>query len=121
MDYTFDKSLILSKQAEIDVLFLKGKRVKNPVFTILYRETPFLKVPFQVLISVPKRKIKKAVNRNYIKRCIREVIRLNKPLLGQKESSTQSTMLYAIVYNSNEKLEFGKVEKHLIQLLHKLQ
>ena len=31
MDYTFDKSLVLSKQTEIDTLFSKGKRVKNSV------------------------------------------------------------------------------------------
>ena len=67
MDNTFDKSLVLSRQTAIDDLFNGGKRVRNSVFTILHQEIPFIDVPFQVLISVPKRKIKKAVNRNYIK------------------------------------------------------
>ena len=62
MDYTFDKSLVLSKQTEIDTLFSKGKRVKNSVFTILYREIPLIEAPFQVLISVPKRRIKRRFN-----------------------------------------------------------
>ena len=70
MDNTFDKSLVLSKQTAIDGLFHGGKRVRNSVFTIIHQNIPFLEVPFQVLVSVPKRKIKKAVNRNYLKRCI---------------------------------------------------
>lgn len=121
MDYTFDKSLVLSKQTEIDALFLKGKRVKNSVFTILYREIPLIEAPFQVLVSVPKRKMKKAVHRNYIKRCIREVVRKSKTLFEQKEIAGQSSLLYGIVYNSEKKLEHVEIEKHLLQLLQKIQ
>ena len=78
MDYTFDKSLVLSKQTEIDTLFSKGKRVKNSVLQFYIEKYRSLKLLFQVLISVPKRRIKKAVQRNYIKRCIREVLRKTK-------------------------------------------
>ena len=121
MDNTFDKSLVLSRQTAIDDLFNGGKRVRNSVFTILHQEIPFIDVPFQVLISVPKRKIKKAVNRNYIKRCIRQVLRKSKTLLIQKNNSSESSVLYAVVYNSNEILDFCDLEKHLIHLLNKIQ
>ena len=121
MDNTFDKSLVLSKQTAIDGLFHGGKRVRNSVFTIIHQNIPFLEVPFQVLVSVPKRKIKKAVNRNYLKRCIREVIRKRKTLLIQANNSTESTVLYAVVYNSTEILDFSDLEKHLIHLLNKIQ
>jgi ribonuclease P protein component len=121
MDNTFDKSLVLSRQTAIDDLFHEGKRVRNSVFTIIHQKIPFIEVPFQVLVSVPKRKIKKAVNRNYLKRCIREVIRKRKTLLIQTNNSTESTVLYAVVYNSTEKLDFSDIEKHLTHLLNKIQ
>lgn len=121
MDYTFDKSLVLSKQTDIDALFSRGKRVKNSVFTVLYREIPLIESPFQVMVSVPKRNIKKAVHRNYIKRCIREVIRKSKTLLIQEEFTGHSSVLYAIVYNSSKQLEYVEIEKHLLQLLQKIQ
>ena len=121
MDNTFDKSLVLSRQTAIDDLFHGGKRVRNSVFTIIHQKIPFIEVPFQVLVSVPKRKVKKAVNRNYLKRCIREVIRKRKTLLIQTNNSTESTVLYAVVYNSTEKLDFSDIEKHLTHLLNKIQ
>ena len=120
MDYTFGKSLILSKQTDIDELFAKGKRVRNSKYTILYRQVPMTDVPFQVLISIPKRKIKKAVDRNYLKRCIKEVLRKNKVLLIEKENSNQKSLLFAIIYNTHDKLDYEKVEKHLIDLIHKI-
>ena len=121
MDYTFDKSLVLSKQTEIDILFSKGKRVKNSVFTILYREIPLIDTPFQVLISVPKRRIKKAVQRNYIKRCIREVLRKNKVLLIHKGVPLKKAVMYAIIYHTSNKLTYGEIEKQLIVLLQKTE
>ena len=121
MDYTFDKSLVLSKQTEIDTLFSKGKRVKNSVFTILYREIPLIDSPFQVLISVPKRRIKKAVQRNYIKRCIREKKKKNKVLLIHKGVPLKKAVVYAIIYNTSNKLTYGEIEKQLIVLLQKTE
>lgn len=119
MDYSFSKSVILSKQIEIDELFSKGKHIKNRTFTILYRLIPKIDAPFQVLISIPKRRIKKAVDRNYLKRCVREILRKNKELLKAQENSDQKTLQIAIIYNSNIRLEHAKIEKNLIDLLHK--
>lgn len=55
----------------------------------------------QVLISVPKRKVKKAHERNRIKRLIREAYRLNKHALKDVLERTESKMYLAIVYNAS--------------------
>ena len=120
MDYSFSKSYILSKQIEIDELFANGKRSKNQVFTLLYQKVPSTVVPFQVLISVPKRNIKKAVDRNYLKRCIREVIRKNKELFVHSENLAEKSVHFAIIYNSSSKLKYSSIEKKLIDLLIKI-
>tara|TARA_B100000963_G_scaffold328333_1_gene316739 strand:+ start:1007 stop:1396 length:390 start_codon:yes stop_codon:yes gene_type:complete len=120
MDYSFSKSYILCKQIEINELFSKGKRVRNQAFTILYQKVPRNGSPFQVLISVPKRKIKKAVDRNYIKRCVREVVRKNKELLVFEENDSEKSVHFAIIYNVDSKLDYSNIERHLLDLFNKI-
>ena len=120
MDYSFSKSHVLSKQIEIDELFSNGKRIRNQAFILLYRKVPITVSPFQVLISVPKRKIKKAVDRNYLKRCVREVIRKNKELLVCQENVAEKSVHFAIIYNVNSRLDYSNIEKHLVDLLKKI-
>ena len=120
MDYSFSKSYILSKQIEIDELFTKGKRIRNHAFTMLYQKVPLTISPFQVLISVPKRKIKKAVDRNYLKRCVREVVRKNKELLICQENVAEKSVHFAIIYNVDSKLDYSNIEKHLLDLFEKI-
>jgi ribonuclease P protein component len=120
MDYSFSKSYILSKQIDIDELFSKGKRIRNQAFTMLYQKVPLTVSPFQVLISVPKRKIKKAVDRNYLKRCMREVVRKNKELLICQENVAEKSVHFAIIYNVDSKLDYSNIEKHLLDLFKKI-
>jgi ribonuclease P protein component len=79
--FGFRKSERLSKEKEIQELFDKGSSFYLFPFKVLLLRLPE-GVPFsQVLISVSKRKFKNAVDRNTIKRQIREAYRLNKHLL----------------------------------------
>jgi ribonuclease P protein component len=78
--YTFNKFEKLSHKASIDYIFQKkGKSIyKSPVLLAYYKtdlETPF---PCQLMVSVGKRKFKKAVDRNRIKRQITDVYRRHK-------------------------------------------
>ncbi|WPR73909.1 ribonuclease P protein component [Algoriphagus sp. NG3] len=70
----------------------------------------------QVLFSVSKKKIKKAVGRNFVKRRIREAYRLNKYLIP----STAPTMSIGFVYVSSELMEFSEIQTKLILALKKL-
>ena len=73
LDNSFNKKERLSKKTEIDVLFLEGKSFIEKFILIYYKKCLYDKnTPVKVMISVSKKKHAKAVDRNLIKRRLRE-------------------------------------------------
>ena len=71
-----------------------------------------LEIPVQVLISVPKKRFKRAVDRNLLKRRIREIYRLHKsedlfPFLNERSEK----IALGINYIGNEIAEYTSMEK----------
>lgn len=74
-NFKFGKSIKLCSEITISELFREGIIVYNHPLKIYYQAN---NLDFsRVLISVPKRSFKRAVDRNFIKRRIREALRLN--------------------------------------------
>ena len=67
----------------------------------------------KIFISVPKKKIKRAVDRNKIKRHIREIYRNNKNLFPIKEGTI---LLVGFVYNTKEIYGFNTLKEEIIDL-----
>ena len=72
----------------------------------------------QVAISVPKKRFKKAVDRNLIKRRIRESYRLNRSIALE-----DGVLPHAIIfiYLKGEKTNFEQIEEQMRQILAKLR
>jgi len=79
MSLTFNKEERLKHKKLIEKLFKKGHVLKAFPLKLIYLQQEHKgKYPIKIGFSVPKKKIKQAVNRNRIKRQLRESYRLNK-------------------------------------------
>jgi len=120
MDQSFGKEYKLCSLILIDKLFQEGKRLRFDPFSLVYLTGNYeFKTPFQVLISVPKKQLKRAHDRNYVKRRIREILRKNKLFLDLQQAGNNKILL-AVVYNFNQQLTFAEMEQKLVVALEKL-
>jgi len=77
--------------------------------------------PAQVLFSVSKKRFKRAVDRNRIKRISREVYRLNKQAhLYDQLNAGEKKIIISLAYIGKELPEFQFAEKKMLKLLKKL-
>lgn len=79
MSYAFGKKEKLKSDKLITKLFDEGASISDFPLRLFYVQADFPEdVVFKVAVSVSKRNIKKAIDRNRIKRLLREAYRLNR-------------------------------------------
>jgi ribonuclease P protein component len=115
MNYKFPKSEKLRLKKDIENLFKQGKKTFNYPLTLIFLtiESPEKNL---CAVSVPKKKFKKAVDRNRIKRQMREAYRLNKDKIQVDNKHFHMMFVYSI----SEKLEYSQIEKAMKKLLESL-
>lgn len=114
--YSFSKQEKLTGKKKIEELFKKGSSFYLGDFQVRHLLSADVG-PHQILISVPKRTFKRAVDRNLLKRRIREAYRLNKQLV---QTEGDGTLFIAFVYLSKEILTFDNIQAQLIKCLERL-
>ena len=76
--------------------------------------------PVQMAVSVPKKRFKKAVHRNRVKRLTREAYRKSKQDLYDELASKDKKLLLLLVYSVNELPVYSAVEGKIKLILHRL-
>ncbi len=122
MNNSFKKNEKLCSKIEIERLFTKNNIIKNYPIKILWNTTYYSEnIPAKILISVPKKRIKRAVDGNLLKRRMREVFRLNKNQLYDKINERKIQLSIVIIFQSNKILPYSEIEKALTSALDSLK
>ena len=113
--FTFRKEERLYHEKRIQELFDKGSSFYFFPFKVFVMTNPDqTHLAHQVLLSVSKRNFKRAVDRNLIKRRMRESFRLNKHLIA-----ASNKLIIAYIYSAKEILTFAQIQERLIKTLNR--
>ena len=109
---TFPKSQKLTARKDIHALLSKSAKF----FYVDYIQVRWIqanesKEQTKYLFVVPKRKIGKAVVRNYLKRCMREGVRKNKASLEILLQNNKEHLHIALIYQKNYPIQSKEIEQ----------
>ena len=118
MDYKLNKSEKLRSRIAIDHLFDDGVSLMAFPLRATFRLRPRGENPVQFLISIPKKRIRKAVNRVTLRRRTREAYRLNRNelLLAQLEQLDLGVDI-AFVYLDSKPAPYSVINEKVTTLL----
>ncbi|MEO0060144.1 MAG: ribonuclease protein component [Bacteroidota bacterium] len=121
MDFKYPKADKLKSKKTIDSLFSKGKSVARFPLRLVFVESDYgldlsTNQKLKIGVSVSKKNFKKAVDRNYFKRLLREAYRLNKYILVDNLEKPMAMMLF---YQTKERLTFQEINEKTVQLFEK--
>jgi len=115
MKFTFKKYERLYKKKDIDNLFASKKSIFSYPFKIFIKEIEKNSDSdlSKILISIPKKKFRKAAKRNSLKRLIKEAYRLNKHIIFDDDKYFH----IAFIYVGEQNVEYKSIVKQLIKAL----
>ena len=115
--FKFTKAERVTGAKRVDAIFSTGKSfISYPLRIVYLQHEQRLQPSCSILVTVPKKRIKKAVHRNCIKRLVRESYRLNKELVNEIELDEQSLDI-AFVYVKDTVSDYKEIEKAMQKAL----
>jgi len=121
VSYTFHKEERLSGKKAIADLFDRGQAFTLYPFRVFWKVSDTrMPVPARVAVSVSKRLFKKAVDRNRIKRLIKEAWRLNKHTLYKGLDQNNIQLILMLVYTQEDMPGQELITKKVKEVISKL-
>jgi ribonuclease P protein component len=129
--------MLLSMEGELHFTLTKKERLtgKNKIENLFTNGRSFIAYPLRIvfiececcseclvsiLVSVPKKRLKLAVQRNQIKRLVRESYRQNKNILTENLSLPNKQLNIAFVYVKDEVTDYVTIEKSMRKALNEM-
>ena len=117
MNFTYPKNERLKSKTIIGLLFSEGKSVSKYPLRLVYRQAEAdSEEKIKMGVSVSKKYFKRAVDRNYFKRVLRETYRLNKHLLIE---NLQEPHAFMLLYQSKDRLTYEEINLKTVQVFEK--
>ena len=117
MNQKFPKTEKLKSSKTIESLFSEGKSYSKYPIKVFFLPKENIKTNLAAF-AVPKRNFKLAVDRNRVKRQLREVYRLNKNII-EEDDGKKFAMLF--LYLGKIKPQYIELEKEMLKLFEKLR
>lgn len=121
--FSFPKEERICSKIAFDYLFKKGQSFREDVLKCVYvfdLPSHLTSSNLSVAFSVPRRKFKNAVDRNYIKRRLKESFRLHKHELKAYVDDKDITLAFILIYTKTYKTNFKRIERSVIKVMEKL-
>lgn len=119
--FTLRKQDKLKSRKLIEKLFDSGKSSFVYPIKLMHLDLPVLDSKLKMAVTVPKRQFKRAVDRNKLKRKIREAYRQHKPTLEQQlPNHPDHHLILMFIYVGKGIEEYSVIEKAVKKLLSKL-
>lgn len=116
--YLLPKKERLRRKRAFEYLFGHGHSFGVGVLTFFYAyDIPdeWVEAPVSVAFSAPKRKFKRAVDRNFLKRRIREAYRLHKYILTEVPLPPGKNLILLISFRAFQRSSYAQIEKSTLR------
>jgi len=115
--FTYNKNEKLKSHHTISRMFTEGKSVSKYPLRLVYVQLEDTEpCDLKMGVSVSKKYFKKASDRNYFKRVLRETYRHNKHIISDRIDKPFAFMLF---YQTKDRLSFKEIEIKTIELFKK--
>ena len=119
--FSLNKSERLCGKSSTTELFFSGSSINDDSFRIIFLVQDYTReVYFKSQFIVPKRHVSKAVDRNFIKRQMKEALRKNKTILIDFLQKNSKQLNFAIIYQISEIQETSFIEEKIKLLIIRL-
>ena len=118
--FSFSKKERLKNKIEIESLFSEGNRFFEYPFNVIWKLYSNSDSTLKMAVSVPKKKIPNATDRNKIKRLVREAFRKNKTIIQQPLEAKNVKLHLMLVYSQSNIMSMSEIEDKISVTLQRL-